>query len=365
LNRSATSVHFPGLDALRVYAVLSIVIAHTSRNFANLRSAPASIPAIDVLLLDAQTAVNLLLVITGFLIAYRWFGERTAFGRVDIRRFWARRFLRIAPPYYATVAIGWLLIPLLLGPLPGWESPSIPHWILVLSLLPIFATSLGSLEHIWYVGLLSLFYLSWPLAVRRPGAAFLKIAFGTLIVKAAVAPVIGSFHSVPTANLFLGLRFESLAIGALGAYALFFGSPALKYLRGVPVKIAALGASAVLAVWDLPFTEPAILISSTVFILILMNFFTGSAAGRRLEQPWLKRLGGWSYGMYLYHYPLLYCLLVLLPRMGIPDGSAAHACLLHASVLGGTVLLSAVLYVVWERPFQSVKKKFTPLPARE
>lgn len=112
MNRSATSgpaaaapqteppapVRFPGLDALRVYAVVSIVVAHTSRNFANLRPAPAEIPLLNVLLLDAQTAVNLFFVLSGFLITCRLLAEQAAAGRLDVRRFLARRMARILPP---------------------------------------------------------------------------------------------------------------------------------------------------------------------------------------------------------------------------------------------------------------------------
>jgi peptidoglycan/LPS O-acetylase OafA/YrhL len=346
-----------------MYAVVSIVVAHTSRNFANLRPAPAEIPLLNVLLLDAQTAVNLFLVLSGFLVTYRLLAEQAAAGRLDVRRFLARRMARILPPYYATVAVGWLLVPLALHPLPGWEAPTLPRLILVLALLPIFATSLGPLEHIWYIGLLTQFYLIWPAAVQRPAAAFVKIALGILIVKSAVAPVIGAFHSIPTTNLFLGLRFESLAIGALGAHALFHRTAALQVMRAIPVRAAALGMLAALAVWDMPFTEPAILLSSAVFVVILLNFFTGSPAGRRLENSYWRGLGGLSYGIYLYHYPLLYTLLVLFARHDIGEGPA-QTLLLHSAVMGGSLLLSAISYFLLERPFLRIKKKFSVLEAR-
>jgi peptidoglycan/LPS O-acetylase OafA/YrhL len=323
---------------------------------------PAEIRWLHFLLLDAQTAVNLFLVLSGFLITYLLFEEQSAAG-LDTGRFLLRRMLRILPLYYTTVFIGLCLVPLLLGPLSDWGPLSLPRLVLVLLLLPIFATSLGPLEHLWCIGLLSQFYLLWPWVVRRPAAAFLKILLGILIVKTAVAPVIVSFHSVPAANLFLGLRFESLAIGALGAYALLFKKPVVKTLCSLPGKSAALFLLAVLAVWDLPFTEPAILLSSCVFMLFILNFCTGSSVGRKLEHPLVERLGGLSYGIYMFHYPLLYCLLHLFTRMGIPEGSS-YTALLHASVIGGTLLLAGVFYYWVERPFLRMKKRFTVIPTR-
>ena len=70
-------VYFPGLNALRFYAAISVVIAHTSGNFGEMRTRPAHYALLNALALDAQSAVNLFFVLSGFLITYLLFKEQS------------------------------------------------------------------------------------------------------------------------------------------------------------------------------------------------------------------------------------------------------------------------------------------------
>jgi peptidoglycan/LPS O-acetylase OafA/YrhL len=355
----AAPIHFRGFDALRFYAAISIVINHTNRNFGEIRTMPANIPALNLLILDAQTAVNLLLVLSGFLITYLIFREQAAKGRLDTPRFYLRRILRTWPLYYLTVAIGVWFVPALLGEPIAWTSAAVTRLILMLLILPNFVTGLApGVEHLWCIGLENQFYLIWPRVTRPPLESFLKIVFGILIIKLGITPVIYSFHSDSISNIFHGLRFECMAIGALGAYVLMYQEAWLRFLRGLPVRLAVLGLMGFLAVADLPLTEPAIFLSSCIFILLILTFFTGSALGEKLDVPLLNRLGEISYGIYMFHYPLLYVVLTLLNRAGMAEGPA-YTAVLHSTVIGGTLLLAALSYRFFEMPFLRVKKRFS------
>jgi peptidoglycan/LPS O-acetylase OafA/YrhL len=345
-------VHFPGLNALRFYAAISIVIGHTTGNFGNIRAQPADIPPLTLLSLDTQSAVNLLLVLSGFLVTFLFFKEQSATGRLNIRRFYLRRILRIWPLYYLTVFIGLCLVPFLLGAYSDGSSPGIWQVILVLLLLPNFVTGVSpALEHLWCIGLQNQFYLIWPWVTRPPVGAFLRIVLGILIVKTALTPVILWMNTDSITNIFLGLRFECMAIGALGAYLYFFKSPLLRVLCGVPAKAITLIGLASLVLWDLPLTEPAILASSCVFMLLILNLCTGSS------------MGDMSYGIYMFHYPLLFLALHALLRLGIPEGPS-YTIILHAGVISGSLLLAALSYFLFEKPFLRLKKRFAVLPTR-
>ena len=52
-------VYFPGLNGLRIYAALSVVIAHTSDNFGEMRAQPAHYALLGAIVLDSQSTVNL------------------------------------------------------------------------------------------------------------------------------------------------------------------------------------------------------------------------------------------------------------------------------------------------------------------
>jgi len=73
-------VYFPNLDSLRFYAAMSVVTVHISTNFGDLRTRPSIYPLLDYLALDAQSAVNLFFVISGFLITYLLFVSSQYFG---------------------------------------------------------------------------------------------------------------------------------------------------------------------------------------------------------------------------------------------------------------------------------------------
>jgi peptidoglycan/LPS O-acetylase OafA/YrhL len=99
--RTAAHIHFPGLDALRFYAAMSVVVIHTATNFGDLRLRSSKIPLLDALALDAQSAVSLFFVLSGFLITYLLLTEHSRTGTVQVRPFYMRRILRIWPLYYA------------------------------------------------------------------------------------------------------------------------------------------------------------------------------------------------------------------------------------------------------------------------
>jgi peptidoglycan/LPS O-acetylase OafA/YrhL len=355
--------HFAGFNALRLFAALSVVIAHASRNFGNIRTMSADVPLLNLLTLDSQTAVNLFLVLSGFLVTYWMFRESEAAGRFDVRRFYARRALRIAPVYYLVAAAGLFLIPLAMGSAFEWPPLPISSVVLILLFLPNFVTGLGPLEHLWCIGLEGQFYLAWPWAFRRRIGVFLRIVLGIVLIKIMILPAILILHQDSITNLYFGLRFECFALGAAGAYLYFTKSPWLKILCSVPAGLASLVLLAGMAVFDLPFTEPGILAGSVIFVLIILNLSVRPEIGRALETPVVDTLGKTSYGIYMYHYPLLYILLHLLNRWGIPEG-AGYTALLQTTTIGGTLILAGISYRFFEQPFLRRKKRVSVLPTQ-
>lgn len=359
---SDRQVHLPGLNALRFYAALSVVIAHTSNNFGELRTRPADIGWLNAMAMDAQSAVSLFFVLSGFLISYLLLREVTEQGRLDVPRFYLRRALRIWPLYYLTVAIGFLLLPALLRSNEIWASTPAHGWILVLLFLPNFVTPLGPLGHLWSIGLEEQFYLAWPWVVARPHA-ILRVAFGILLVKVMTAPVVASFGSASISNLFLGLRFECMAIGALGAYLAQRRRDLLPYVHAWPVRAAVLIGLAYLAWTNVELNELTILVSSTLFLGLILNVATDPRVGGRLESPWVEQLGRISYGVYMYHFPLLYVALLSLQRAGIPEGPQ-YTAVLYVITVFGTLALAAASYRWVETPFLRRKEQFAVVPSR-
>src|SRR5689334_400989 len=82
---------FPGLDLLRFYAAVCVVLWHQG--------------ARPFLFLNGWDAVTLFFVLSGFLITYLLLAERERTSSVDLFAFYVRRTLRIYPLYLLVVLV--------------------------------------------------------------------------------------------------------------------------------------------------------------------------------------------------------------------------------------------------------------------
>jgi peptidoglycan/LPS O-acetylase OafA/YrhL len=137
----------------------------------------------------------------------------------------------------------------------------------------------------------------------------------------------------------------------------------LRYAYAWPVRGAILVGLAYLAWTNVEFNELTILLSSTLFLGLILNVATDPRVGNRLESPWVEKLGRISYGVYMYHFPLLYLALVALRSAGIPEGPT-YTALLYAVTIFGTLLLAAASYRWVEAPFLRRKEQFAVVPSR-
>jgi len=352
----STHKQFPGLDSLRFYAALSVIVAHLTSNFAEFRTRRAEFPLINWLFMDAQSAVSLFFVLSGFLITYLLLNEANHSGGINVGKFYVRRLLRIWPLYYLIALLGFVVIPLSLAlPLPlDWLNTR--SVLLTLFLLPNLVGPLGPLGHLWSIGLEEQFYLVWPWVVKNRDR-LLRVAFGILIIKLAILPVILSFNSDAITNLFMELRVECMAIGGLGAYLYVSNHKVLRYVYSpVGQALGWLGMLA-LALFDVEVTLPNNLLLSCLFTLFILNLATNPQSWLRYEPRFLKTLGNMSYGIYMYHYPLLYVILYTLQRLGWPEDNF-YAVILYTATIGGSLTLAAISYRWFETPFLRLKQRF-------
>lgn len=80
--------YFPALDGIRALAVGAVIAVHSGFPYA----------------LGGQNGVTLFFMLSGFLITKLILEEHDRFGRLDVPRFIARRFVRLSPPLLAMVA---------------------------------------------------------------------------------------------------------------------------------------------------------------------------------------------------------------------------------------------------------------------
>ena len=319
-----------------------------------------------------------LLVLSGYLISgiiwknsIYWGFNRPMLYRLGV--FYTRRFLRIIPPYYLSLALGALLPLTTLHQYPGW---------FLLPLANVLCYRLGhwpeGLGHYWTLAVEEQFYFIWPLLLglfqRRAGWLWLLIA-GSLAHR-----VYGVFYLVPgapsQATVLLPSCLDLFAFGAL----LQLHTSAERRLPQPPTTYSGWPALLTTAlwclVWDitrwLPFAEqlwevlsPGLGALASYFALRWLMHSPRQA--RWLAHPLALWLGKRSYGLYLYHLllPVFYQRLVyhLLPGSQLAAANwrqfwlgPGPTLLLLCPALAG---LSALSWRYLEAPLDRFRLRFT------
>jgi peptidoglycan/LPS O-acetylase OafA/YrhL len=320
---SFTSDHVPWLDGLRGLAALWVFVAHV-QILAGVRYIPV--------LAWGGLAVDLFMMLSGFLMAHHYLlrQRQEPWDQPSTwRRFWTRRFFRIAPLYY-----GVLVLALLLGPWLGaqreaiaaaWPSTAtspqryldqsasnlVAHLSFLFGALPDYAFRTALPD--WSIGLEMQFYLVFPLlmmAMARFGAVSTSIV---LVVACAWAQWhwSGWFH-----------RFEMPAFLPLKLYVFLAGIGIALGRAGGRLQwplLLSLGVCVGVAVVERT-SEAWARLPLVLGLYYLMD--DGSLPGqarmaravgvvrRVMSAPLSRFCGDTAYGFYLVH------LLILLPVAG-------------------------------------------------
>lgn len=174
---------FANLDGLRAIAALSVVLYHCSlwipfpqTDFYNYTNFLLGFGDQGGLF-----GVKFFFMLSGFLITYRLISEDTKNGSIHLFSFYIRRCLRIWPLYYASVIVGFWIIPSIFDDQIAHSTPFL-YLIFAANYDHIFngSPSFSTLGVQWSVCVEEQFYLIWPLciiiAARFRSMAFFLIA---------------------------------------------------------------------------------------------------------------------------------------------------------------------------------------------
>lgn len=287
--------YWPGLDGLRGIAALAVIIFHAHLGLAA----------------NGYVGVDVFFALSGFLITSLLLVETQRHGRIRLLRFYLRRMLRLWPALVATCALV-----MAAAAATGQLSDAAPGTLAALVYLGNWWMYTGGsaplLDHTWTLAIEEHFYAVWPVLLiglcshRRTLRAFAVIAAVVGITVLFVpwpepithvrATYLRGFPIIWGSLLAWAVSrrprtSESRALGAVG-------NGALLILLGV-----------LLIPWTLPerwLTGPN---SATgllsLFALAGIVLSPRSAASTLLAWPPLRWAGTRSYGLYLYHFPVL------------------------------------------------------------
>jgi peptidoglycan/LPS O-acetylase OafA/YrhL len=317
----------PALDGLRAVAALLVLLCH------------AWTPRFPG---GGAVGVDVFFVLSGFLITTILLEEMEATGTVRLRTFYVKRLRRLWPALLVMVAVVALAAPVVAPGLAAATDSGVPS---VLTYTANFTKashptdSLALLAHTWSLSMEEQFYLLWPLALvglvrwRGPRVALHAVLVGIAVVTLYRLQLWDA--GAPAGRLFFAPDTHSDAL--LAGCALGLARP-LSWPRQRLIGLA--GATALTA---------CVLVASSGQLPVFSITAAGSVAlitaslfGRSplTWQP-MVWLGRRSYGIYLWHFPIV---IALIDR-GMHPGP-----LLAALVAAASIILAAVSYRYVEQP---------------
>ncbi len=326
-NKKEYKRYVPGLDGLRAIAVLAVIAYHL-----NLEWAPGGL-----------LGVTIFFVLSGYLITNLLLIEWDLTERIDLAGFWVRRARRLLPAMFVMLFTVTAWVTLFnhdfLARLREDFLPAVfyySNWWYIFQDLSYFE-NMGTpsiLTHFWSLAVEEQFYIIWPLVIFAAlffGVKKKKILVATLAVALLSAVVMAAMYN-PVADpsrIYYGTdtRAFSLLIGA----ALAMVWPSHELAQTMPLKvrlsmdlIGSIALAAILAAIAFShqyngflYRGGMVLVSVLTAILVGVLVHPASSLSRVMSFRPLVWIGLRSYGIYLWHYPI-----ILLTTPQVDTGSS-------------------------------------------
>jgi peptidoglycan/LPS O-acetylase OafA/YrhL len=313
-------------------------------------------------------------VLSGFLISGLLVAEWQRRQQVSLRRFYARRALRLLPAVLLVCAV--LLI---IGPVASgvdarnalWKGVAgtvfyFANWQQAFGALPLFQLT----DHTWSLAIEEQFYIVWPPVLlltltwaRRRGFDPVRAAVTVALLLAAVSALLrlALWHGASSVDrLYFGTdtRADSLLIGA--ALGLAFATGRLVWARRLLPALAPWALVAILLIFGFAHRSDAALYQGGLTgIAVLVAILIGGVA-LSTDSPVARILAAWpfvaigriSYGIYLWHWPIFRYLHEAELGLGWWETQLVRIAVTLAAATASFFLL--------ERPMLKLRHRFDP-----
>ncbi len=346
----------PAIDGLRALAVAAVFLYHADASWL-----PGGFFGVDVFF-----------VISGYLITSLLLAEAAGHGTIALLRFWAGRARRLLPALFTLLAVCLLVGATLqrghLLELRGDSLSSIfyvANWRFVFEHESYFA-QFGRpplLRHLWSLAVEEQFYLVWPplflLLVRVRRRAVLPILVGLAAVGSTVEMWVLYTPGADTSRIFYGTdtRATPILVGVL--LALLWKPSALPDVRNRFRARLMLETAGVLGLAGVLFAFVALhdydqatyrggflVLAVCAAVLLAATVHPRCALARVFALRGPRWIGERSYGIYLWHWPVL-----VFTRPGVDVHIArAPLALIQAAI---TVAIAAISYRFIEQPIRT------------
>jgi peptidoglycan/LPS O-acetylase OafA/YrhL len=350
--------YIPQFDGLRGIAILMVLLAHLTYlegiGFARVFQ-------------YGRTGVDLFFVLSGFLITGILLDTKELPGY--FKNFYARRALRIWPPYYAMILLLFVLLPLFsnhrsfLSDVKTW-----PYYATYTQNLFFHFPRSAPLGPTWSLAVEEQYYMLWAPVVFLCGRKSLRNILLGMVVFSLCFRATSFFRgaSLDFVHDFTLCRLEPLAAGGLAALWLRSDKCNLRRWNSYGWSALVVGFTGVgLALFNWGF-------ESRIYVYpFLAAGFAGALAisltadpartlvGRALTRRWLTYTGRISYGVYLIHVPIFMIVSMASRKIwGSADYSSAIQGLMVCAAFALVYAVASISWFYFERPILKLKDKF-------
>lgn len=340
----------PPLTGMRGFAMVLIFLFHSN------------VPGFT----GAFTSLELFFVLSGFLITALLLQEHQERKTISLRAFYLRRALRLGPALFFFLFC-YLAFCFTYYKDGGNRLHHLQDALIVLFYMANWTRALGlerpgALGHCWSLSVEEQFYFLWPLIILFL-VRFSKFQRSLMIAILLPLPWMWRgyllFQGADWARLYNGFdcRADALLAGCFlaslwhaGKLRSWHSHPTLA--KGLTlVAFTLLAVFTVIARWQnaaLYLWQYAIILTATSLVIIDITQRPQGFLARLLSLPPMVGLGTISYGLYLWHFPII-------GYVGVFGGTGASAVFLSASL---TLVAAIFSWFVIERPALRLKKRY-------
>lgn len=374
-------VYFKGFAEIRAIAAISVLLHHVE--LYKKRSGIFSLydtPLKHFIEELGKNGVYIFFILSGFLITYLLLAEKHVKNKIDLKKFYFRRILRIWPLYYFIILISFFLIPFLANNLESLQGETNyyhkillfqqhPHVssILFILFLPNLALALRpaivGASQSWSVGVEEQFYIIWPHIINKvKHKKHLLITF----ILISVIPIISSIVVLITPEISDRINFiinllpiHYMAIGAIGAYFSFYNKALLNKILTQPYLFI-LNSSAFFVFIFIAFDFYGKYLMFSLITLFQILFISNEQFKINLRSKFLEKIGSISYGIYMYHPFVMYLSYAFFNSIIPIKNLVLYNIFIYSSITIGTLIVSQISYTFFEKKFIDLKnRKFT------